>query len=114
MGGDMCYHAGSDEIKLGHTAELNGHLVAENILHLACANQQDGESQHLIKKLLKYPNGVVGNVATPFIYNLSLGKYDATLGFNSLVINGTLAAIVKWLIEWTKVAAAKRRPIGIL
>merc|ERR1712183_550311 len=101
--GDICHHALSNEIKLGHTAEVNGHLVAKNIV----------KSINGSEKLLEYPYGVVGNSKTPFIYNLSLGKYDATLGFNNLVINGFVADIMKWMIKYTKVAAAERRPIGI-
>jgi NADH dehydrogenase FAD-containing subunit len=104
--GDMCFHPGTDEIKLGHTAEVNAHLVAANI------EQMERGDRHA--PLLTYPHGVVGHHTTPRIYNISLGKYDATLGFNSFVLNGGLAAILKWLIEWTKVAAVARRPIGIL
>lgn len=108
--GDMCFHARSDELKLGHTAEVNAHLVSENVLRLV-RSRNAGVAR---EKLLTYPEGVVGNVVTPQIYDLSLGKYDATLGFNSLVLNGGLAAVVKWLLEWTKVAAASQRPVGII
>lgn len=109
--GDLSYHDRSNELKLGHTAEVNAHLVAENVLRLVRSNR--GYASLSAPTLLSYPDGVVGNVATPKIYNLSLGKYDATLGFNALVINGPLAAIVKWLLEWTKVASAEKRPVGI-
>jgi uncharacterized membrane protein YvlD (DUF360 family) len=64
--------------------------------------------------LLVYPNDVVGNSVTPKLYCLSLGRYDATLGFNSLVINGSIGALMKWLIESMSVAAAAQRPIGNL
>lgn len=76
---------------------MNGHLsnAAQQLLHT-------------------YPSGVVGNDVTPKIYCLSLGKYDATLGFNKLVVNGSIGAVMKWLIEWTSVAAAANRPVGIL
>ena len=36
------------------------------------------------------------------------------MGFNSLVLSGWLVALVKWLLEWTKVAAAQQRPVGVL
>jgi NADH dehydrogenase FAD-containing subunit len=103
--GDMNFHARSNELKLGHTAEVNAALVSKNILRLVRSRNE---------KLLSYPEGVVGNAVTPVIYDLSLGKYDATLAFNSLVLNGGLAAVVKWMLEWTKVAAASHRPVGIV
>ena len=100
--GDMMSHA-SRELKLGHTAELNAHLASLNIL----ASVQ-GKSLHT------YPGGVTGADTTPKIYCLSLGKYDAVLGFNGLVLCGWYVAVVKWLLEWTKVAAAGERPVGVL
>ncbi len=36
------------------------------------------------------------------------------MGFNSLVLGGWVVALVKWLLEWTKVAAAQQRPVGVL
>jgi apoptosis-inducing factor 2 len=110
--GDLMHHPASDEIKLGHTAEVNGTFIAESIIakivHGGKAPNASSEQQRT------YPQDVVGNVATPFIYCISLGQYDGTLGFNGLVINGFIAALMKWLIEWTKVAAVKKQPIGIL
>jgi len=101
--GDMMSHS-SRELKLGHTAEVNGHLAAHNVGALAAGGA----------KLLEYPEGVVGAATTPKIFCLSLGRYDASLGFNWLVLNGWLPALVKWLLEWTKVAAAGERPVGVL
>ena len=99
----MMYHARSNEVKLGHTAEVNSHLCAGNILRAASG----------MKPTLVYPNDVVGNSVTPFIYCVSLGKYDATLGFNGLVLNGPLFSIVKWVIEWSKVMAMQKKIIGV-
>jgi len=92
----------SRELKLGHTAEVNGHLAAKNIIRMAEE-----------KPLLEYPSGVVGAPTTPKIFCLSLGKYSATLGFNGLVVSGTVPALIKWLLEWTKVACAQQRPVGV-
>eukprot|EP00566_Odontella_aurita_P013754 CAMPEP_0113580572 /NCGR_PEP_ID=MMETSP0015_2-20120614/30764_1 /TAXON_ID=2838 /ORGANISM="Odontella" /LENGTH=455 /DNA_ID=CAMNT_0000484809 /DNA_START=129 /DNA_END=1496 /DNA_ORIENTATION=- /assembly_acc=CAM_ASM_000160 len=103
--GDVCYHSSSNELKLAHTAHVNGSLVALNVLRLV-----RGQSN----SLLSYPHGLYGNDKTPKIYNVSLGKYDSSLGFNSLMIHGVLPAVVKWLIEWTQVAAAANRPVGKL
>ena len=100
--GDMMSHT-SKELKLGHTAEVNAHLAAHNIL----------ASVHG-KPLLTYPHGVTGADTTPKIYCLSLGRYDAVMGFNGLVLRGWFVAVMKWLLEWTKVAAAAERPVGVL
>lgn len=100
--GDMMNHA-SRELKLGHTAEVNAHLAAHNILA-----DLHGEP------LLTYPRGVTGADTTPKIWCLSLGKYDAVVGFNGLVLCGWYVAVLKWLLEWTKIAAAAERPIGIV
>ena len=94
---------GSRELKLGHTAEVNGHCVAHNI-ELA----RHGEP------LATYPYGATGAEWTPKIYCLSLGKYSGSLAFNSLVVNGPLAATMKWLLQWTKVASIAGSPIGSL
>lgn len=135
--GDLCYHGTSNELKLAHTAILNAQLVAENIVRMVSqppmqngmvtqpsmqngvmsqSSMQNGGSKAgtTNQPLLTYPSGVVGSSVTAKIYCLSLGKYDATLGFNQLVINGSIGAILKWLIEWTSVAAAAQRPIGNL
>lgn len=99
--GDVMLHEATKEIKLGHTAEVNAHLVAENVRRLA-----GGEP------LLKYPNGVTGADTTPKIFCLSLGEHDGSLGFNSLIINGTLAAVVKHFLEWSKVKQQADTPLG--
>ena len=100
--GDMMNHA-SRELKLGHTAEVNAHLAAHNIL----ADLHG-------KPLLTYPRGVTGADNTPKIWCLSLGRYDAVLGFNGLILAGWYVAVLKWLLEWSKVAAAGERPVGVL
>ncbi|GAB5357021.1 hypothetical protein AAMO2058_000338000 [Amorphochlora amoebiformis] len=99
--GDCMIHS-SNEVKLGHTAEVNAHLVAENVRRMAKR-----------KPLLPYPKGVVGASKTPRIYALSLGKYDGSLGFNSLVVNGSMAAFFKWMVEWTKILACREVLVGI-
>mmetsp|Transcript_12526 Transcript_12526/g.45675 ORF Transcript_12526/g.45675 Transcript_12526/m.45675 type:complete len:557 (-) Transcript_12526:438-2108(-) len=100
--GDVIAHS-SNEWKLGHTAEMNGRLAALNLSRL---DEQ--------KELMKYPDGIVGGPLTPKVYCVSLGKYDASLGFNKMVVNGALPALMKWLLEWTQVQKAQERHIGIL
>ena len=93
-----CTHAG-----LGHTAELNAHVAAENV-----RRSSEGRA------LLEYPEGAVGSHLAPRVYCISLGEADGVLVFNGLVASGMVAAIAKRLIEWTKVAACAERPIGVL
>jgi NADH dehydrogenase FAD-containing subunit len=107
--GDICYHAESNELKLGHTAQVNAHLVSQNLARLVHSSPEETEVL-----LLNYPSGVVGNSVTPKIYCLSLGKYDATLAMNAMVLSGGFVAVLKWLLEWTQTAAAAQRPIGVL
>ena len=45
---------------------------------------------------------------------LAARSYDAILGFNGLVLSGFVAALMKWVLEWTKVSAAKQQPVGVL
>ena len=97
------------EAKLGHTAELNGALAADNIVRSVRAAIKGGPTP---PALATYPEGAVGAPVSPRIYCLSLGPDDATLGFNGLVVHGLLAALAKWTLEWTKVAAARGMPVG--
>merc|ERR1711871_336813 len=99
--GDAMAHP-AREIKQAYYAELNGKAAAENILR--CMAE---------KPLLKYPDDIVGAPVSPLVYVVSLGRYDGSLGFNQLTINGSLAALVKFVLEWTKVKQMEGRPIGL-
>ena len=94
-------HRRTNELKLGHTAEVNGHLVSKNICRVI-----DGQP------LLTYPEGVTGASTTPRLYAISLGKYDGVIAFNWLVFGGPLAAVAKWMLEWTKVRAVSNGFVG--
>ena len=41
------------------------------------------------------------------------GQYDAVASLNGLILTGWYVAVLKWLLEWTKVAAAGERPVGV-
>ena len=99
--GDAMAHP-AREIKQAYYAELNGKAAAENVLRLVAE-----------KPLLKYPDDIVGAAISPLVYVVSLGRYDGSLGFNQLTINGGLAALVKFVLEWTKVKQMEGRPIGL-
>jgi len=100
--GDLIAHA-SDELKLGHTAELNAHVVAHNVI-----------AMHEGGSLATYPEGAHGLARSPQVFCVSLGKHSAALAFNGVVLGGWLPALMKWLLEWTKVAASEERPVGTL
>merc|ERR1712008_480234 len=42
------------------------------------------------------------------------GRYDGVLGFNGFAFPGSLAAIVKWILEYTKVSQMRGRLMGNL
>jgi len=98
--GDCMLHR-SREAKLGYTAELNAQLVADNV----CRHDAG-------RPLLSYPEGAVHSKVSPRIYCVSLGRFNGSLVFNSLVVNGALAAAMKVLIEHTKMRAMREEMIG--
>ena len=104
--GDVMTHP-SNEAKLGHTAELNAHVAAANV-----RRQADG------LELAKYPKDAVGGPKSPQIFAVSLGPYACIVSFNSLVVGGgpvsnPAMALLKWVLEWTQVAKAGERPVGV-
>mmetsp|Transcript_17148 Transcript_17148/g.37579 ORF Transcript_17148/g.37579 Transcript_17148/m.37579 type:complete len:443 (-) Transcript_17148:58-1386(-) len=100
--GDVMLHP-SAEIKQAYYAEMNGAMAAMNIV-------RHSEGQ----RLLKYPDDMAGSDVSPLVYVVSLGRYNGSLGFNRVVVNGAFAALVKWFLEWTKVRMMESRPIGVL
>ena len=99
--GDAMVHP-SLEIKQAYYAEMNGTAAAHNVLALV-----NGTT------LLKYPESISNASISPLVYVVSLGRYDGSLGFNGVVVNGAIAAVVKWVLEWTKVRQMEGRPIGL-
>ena len=107
--GDMMIHERSGDLKLGHTAELNAHVAVENVCRLADADA-DGAAD-----LVSYPEFTsLGLARSPRVFCVSLGKHSAVMAFNGLVLAGWMPALLKWGLEWTKVAACAERPIGTL
>ena len=89
-------------------ASIQGHVVAENIMRKGMLSHMERISvrtgiQFNAHKLMKYPQDVSHSNTLPLIYVLSLGKYDGCLGFNGLHITGPIAAIMKFIVEYTKV-----------
>jgi len=107
--GDAMHLSSCSDLKLGHTAELNADVVAENIRHLARNPAASAVTSHLES----YPQAAVGAPVAPRVFCVSLGAAHGVLVFNSLVLDGVLAAIAKPILEWTKIAACAERPVGI-
>merc|ERR1711871_1318703 len=84
-------------------AEINAHLVVENLIRL-----KRGEP------LLTCPEGAVHNVTVPKIFCVSLGEFDGSLCFNGLILNGCIAALMKHILEVSKVAACNESLAGRL
>jgi NADH dehydrogenase FAD-containing subunit len=84
-------------------AEMQGHLAAQNVLH-----------KHNQQRLLKYPQDLAHASQLPLIFILSLGRYDGVLGFNQLVLTGSITAILKWGLEYTKVLHMQGSVLGQL
>ena len=102
--GDVMTHPNDEGEKQAFFAETSGHVAAANILRRARG-----------QPLLAYPDGWAGEgQELPFVYVVSLGKYDGSLGFNGIVVNGVLAAVVKWVLEWTKVRQMHESRMGVL
>lgn len=136
--GDVMRLAGCHDLKVGHTAELNADVVAANIRRTAagatttaCADStadatKDGTTSGAISGIIsgkisasspqleEYPHGAVGAHVAPRVFCVSLGEGYGVLSFNGIVIEGGIAAVVKALLEWTKVAACAERPVGVL
>lgn len=100
----------SDDEKQAFQAEIQGKLAAENVVKLLGGG---GSAVGKIKPVLHhYPRDIAGYNQMPLIFVLSLGQYDGCLGFNDLCIPGALAAIVKWVLEYTKVLEMRGHVLG--
>ena len=94
----------SEGVKQAFHAEVMGHVAAENVNRLASG-----------QRYMRYPEDAAsGSHQMPLVYVLSLGKWDGVIGFNGLVVPGPFAAVLKWIIEWTKVRQMLGRPVGTI
>ena len=131
--GDCMYHASSKDVKLAHTAELNAHLVVENVVRLkkskdkmlmsarkgsvnSIMRTKESSAQcvelPVLSLLGTYPQSVVSNTRVPQIFAISLGEFDCSMVFNNVTINGPPAVMMKHLVEVTKVAANSESVLG--
>ena len=79
--------------KLAYTAELQATVAAHNILAL----------HHGDRQLSCFPKSLSSVLPAPVIICCSLGAWDGVLVFNDLAVMGWPAALMKWLIEVSKV-----------
>lgn len=106
--GDVATPPNGDE-KQALQAEIQGKVAARNVLQLLGNNNNNNNT-----KLYRYPHDLSGSSQMPLVFVLSLGRYDGVLGFNALLIPGPLAAIVKWVLEYTKVLDMRGELLGKL
>jgi NADH dehydrogenase FAD-containing subunit len=98
----MPQHGGQDQ---AFQAEIQGNVAAINVLRLL----KDDKTT----PLCRYPHDMTyGASEMPMVYILSLGKHDGVLGFNALIIPGPLAAIFKFVLEYTKVLEMRGSLLG--
>lgn len=103
--GDVASPPTNDE-KQAFQAEMQGKVAAKNVIKLLESKRQ---GQY---RLLRYPQDIAGADRIPLVFVLSLGKYDGVLGFNNMCISGPLAAVVKWVLEYSKVSHMRGRLLG--
>jgi NADH dehydrogenase FAD-containing subunit len=108
--GDLATPPFGDE-KQALQAETQGKIAAENVIKLL-SNDQTTSAANDATKLHRYPQDIAGYGVMPLVFVLSLGKYDGVLGFNALCIPGPIAAIVKWVLEYTKVLEMRGKVLG--
>lgn len=101
--GDVMEVFGKPDVKLAFTAEIGGHLAAHNVAAAIMG-----------KELHSYPKGIVGVDSIPTVYCVSLGKSYASLGFQTITMNGLMPSFSKWVIETTKILCMRERILGIM
>ncbi len=110
--GDVASPPSSDE-KQAFQAEMQGKLAARNVTKLLELSSGNAAKYHK-PRLLRYPMDIAGANRIPLVFVLSLGRYDGVLGFNNFTVPGSLAAIVKWILEYTKILQMRGRLLGNL
>ena len=107
--GDVSGPPTNDE-KQAFQAEMQGKVAARNVIRLLESSSSCRHPQGPV--LLRYPQDIATADRIPVVFVLSLGRYDGVLGFNHLCIPGPLAAIVKWVLEHTKVSHMRGNLLG--
>jgi len=119
--GDVASPPTNDE-KQAFQAEMQGKVAAWNAIRLleadlsssSSSNEHHQPERAASPRLLRYPRDIAGADRIPLVFVLSLGKHDGVLGFNNVCLPGPLAAVVKWILEYTKVSHMRGRLLGQL
>ena len=116
--GDVASPPTNDE-KQAFQAEMQGKVAAKNVIKLLESESVGTNHHHELQPpppplLLRYPQDIAGSDRIPLVFVLSLGRYDGVLGFNDMCIPGPFAAVVKYILEYTKVSHMRGRMLGKL
>jgi hypothetical protein len=114
--GDVASPPTNDE-KQAFQAEMQGKVAAKNVIKLLESESEVTNHHHELQPpppLLRYPQDIAGSDRIPLVFVLSLGRYDGVLGFNNICIPGPFAAVVKCILEYTKVSHMRGRMLGKL
>lgn len=110
----------TDDEKQAFQSEMQGKIAAKNVIKLlesaaataTSAIKNPKTFHHPQPSLLKYPKDIAGCDRIPLVFVLSLGKYDGVLGLNNTTISGPFAAVVKYILEDTKVSQMRGHLLG--
>lgn len=108
--GDVASPPSSDQKQAFH-AEMQGKLAARNVIKVLSSSFRLSTNGSKTT-LLRYPMDIAGADRIPLVFVLSLGRYDGVLGFNSVSLPGSFAAIAKWILEYTKVSQMRGGLLG--
>jgi NADH dehydrogenase FAD-containing subunit len=100
--GDVASPPSNDE-KQALQAEIQGKAAARNIILAAMPSSSQNK--------YRYPEDIAGSGQMPLVFVLTLGRSDGVLGFNKLCLPGPLAAVFKFILEYTKVLHMLGKPL---
>ena len=90
-------------LRTAHIAEAQAELCSANVLSYLQSLQSGRQTT-----LKLYPDDIFHSHRAPLLACVSLGRAHSILVFNNVVLGGAvlglLAALVKWIIERTKIA----------
>lgn len=109
--GDVASPPTNDQ-KQAFQAEMQGKVAAKNVIKMFESSK--ATKQELHPQLFRYPQDISCSDHIPLVFVLSLGRYDGVLGFNNMCITGPFAAVVKYILEDTKVSHMRGRTLGKL
>ena len=107
--GDVMSVGEARDERLGHTAEVQARVAAHNIR--LQARRDDSLRTTRVSPPQGSPREYVPSEESR-MYCVSLGPYNGSAKVGAVQVHGVLAALIKWGIEWVKVAQVRERPVG--